>query len=858
MRSLVGGAIVALLPLTLPADEAVRTSPAPDWILPVEDEWTAVDGEDGASHYHLVDFQHHVENRAGYEHYVIRILNEAGVEDFSQLDFDYQPAYETLHLHHITLEREGEVLDRLGGRKIEVLRREEDMESRLYDGELTALVILEDVRPGDILSYSFTRSGVNPVHAGHLHRFRRLGYGSEIDRIRCRVLWSPEARSLSWTTHGDGTPSPAKTEGGPLSEILWEQENVARISPESSTPGWVFDYPWLEYSDFPDWKSYVDHALTIYQQDQDLPGELREVCGEIGRDQETDEARILAALRWVQRHVRYLGSFFGQHTHAPYPLEDICRRRFGDCKDKGTLTVAMLRELGFDAAPALVNTSRRRGIREYLPGHSAFNHLVVHLRWNGRDYLLDPTHTYQRGSLDRMSSPDYRLFLPIRPGVTGLQEIEPKGLDATRTTIRETYRVDGLWGAARLEVRTVATGGEADSLRRYFAENSRATIEETYTDFYGGDFPGASTAEPLRFTDDPDANRVVIEESYHLPEFWSEDDDGSKWNAWVDAAFLRSNLDAPDAERRAKPYWLDHPNEIEQTIEVHLPEAWDIDEATTEIDHPAFRYRSSVEAMPKGFRMKNHYTSLASEVDAADFDDFVKSMTQVREDLSMNVWHHQSPDGGIVGASTGTSSSSLGAVIVGGGASVGLALGAVMALLLFFWDPPARVATTQDYRGLGGWLVLPIIGMFVLPLILVADAASYAVNLKDMAGVLESEGGFGGWRLYYLVGPMSSAFLLPTSILLLVLLFQRRTSLPWVYIGVAALALAVDLVLLGMEAGLDDLATEDGRESAIPGQVIRLLLWGWYMLASQRVKATFVCRRKSVPPALPAAVVAEA
>jgi hypothetical protein len=77
----------------------------------------------------------------------------------------------------------------------------------------------------------------------------------------------------------------------------------------------------------------------------------------------------------------------------------------------------MLRHLGYDAAPALVNTSRRKAISEYLPGHYCFNHLIVHLVHKNKDYFLDPTYTFQRGTLEQLDLPDYGFAFLVRPGL---------------------------------------------------------------------------------------------------------------------------------------------------------------------------------------------------------------------------------------------------------------------------------------------------------------------------------------------------------------------------------------------------------------------------------------------------------
>ncbi|MFX8207373.1 transglutaminase domain-containing protein, partial [Acinetobacter baumannii] len=84
------------------------------------------------------------------------------------------------------------------------------------------------------------------------------------------------------------------------------------------------------------------------------------------------EARLLAALRFVQREVRYLGIEMGANSHAPHPPETVLPRRYGDCKDKTLLTLTLLGRLGIPASPALVHTTERQAAAERLPTPWAF------------------------------------------------------------------------------------------------------------------------------------------------------------------------------------------------------------------------------------------------------------------------------------------------------------------------------------------------------------------------------------------------------------------------------------------------------------------------------------------------------
>ena len=74
-----------------------------------------------------------------------------------------------------------------------------------------------------------------------------------------------------------------------------------------------------------------------------------------------------------------MGLEFGIHGYKPYKVTQVLARRFGDCKDKASLMVALLREVGVEADWSLVRT-RRGGRLDAQPASLAvFDHAIVYV-----------------------------------------------------------------------------------------------------------------------------------------------------------------------------------------------------------------------------------------------------------------------------------------------------------------------------------------------------------------------------------------------------------------------------------------------------------------------------------------------
>ena len=821
-------------------------SPPADWADEIEVDPASESPEgSGAYHYLVADRQDNLGETATYFHVAVRLFNEEGVKDFAQLNFDFQQAYEKLQFHHLRIIRDGVVQERLSGSEFEIIQREERMDDELYDGERTAHTIIDDVRPGDILSYAYTRIGRNPVLPENQQEFARLEFGSPVGILRRRVLWDPDQFQLRWKIHGPQSSNQNKVKETP-GMIEWVSENAPAPDVEDDTPGDFFDYSWLEWSTFKDWAEAGEWELQLYTISESLPEEMVAVCDEIRASASSGEDEIVRALRWVQRNIRYLGSFIDEHTHAPHSIDQIVRRRFGDCKDKSMLLTAMLGYLGHDAAPALVNTYRRSAIIDYLPGHSAFDHLIVHVRHQDKDHYIDPTHTYQRGRLNDLSLPSYGYAFVVRPGESALRKIEPNGRDVNKFHIEEIYKIESATGGATLEIVTVATGAEANSLRRDFAEDSLADLSKMYLEFYEFYWSGIETGSPMAFEDDEEENRITIREHYRIPEFWTVPDSGDgEWTAKVTAGYLKTALKYPDQQKRAHPYDIVGGKNITQVIDVTYPEQWPTDEEIVKIEHPAFSYDSKILARKDGYRAVYKYSSLLSEVSAENFDSYRKKVREIFDDLSIYLSNGRGAE------AAPANRSDFAYLLVGASAAFGIILGGFLSVLMYLHDPDPRLARPGAPQGLDGWMILPVIGTALTPMLTGYALWTFFSGLGDMGAVLEGESGLGVWRGYYASGAFLHGLLLLPGFILVYLLTKRRTNFPIYYTAVLGADLVLAVILLIQEFGIEDLDPPADLSEPV-GYIVPLAIWGSYMFLSERVKATFVQRRKpALPPPIP-------
>ncbi len=626
----------------------VRRTPAPAWVerfAPDLAPSTAAGDNrtDGDSVHFLVrDEQIHAAEGTTYRHYALRFLSQDGVQDHSTLSFSFDPAYQDLRLHQLVVHRDGRAIDRLPRQEIKILQREPNLEDQLYDGRSTATLILEDIRVGDVVEYAYSVHGTNPIFAGHFADTFPAAWRDPLPQWRERLLW-PANRPLPVIQNHGATcvPKIRALADGRTTEFRWEADNLPGRLPESDTPSWVDTYGWVQVSDFTSWQEVARWSARLFAQAapdprQGLPEELRRTVDTL-RALPDRPSQVIGALRYVQDNYRYLGIEIGANSHQPYPVATVCDRRFGDCKDKANLLATLLRLLGFEADPALVDTGYRHAIADWHPTPFAFDHAVVRLRLDGATYWLDATREHQGGTLGHVFFPDYGKALVVNEHTRELADVLPGAFEDTRSEITDTYQQQAYTGPATLAVRTVLHGRHADRTRGYFASTNREKIERDYLNFYARQHPKIRALDRVGFADDRDRNEIVIDERYEVSDLWVRDSDPSskRARAAFEAPELKDCIDLPGTRLRTLPFDLIVPEHMTQTIRLRLPGGVDLTPRHIEIKDQAFAftYTSRLEADQKSLLLTYQYQALADHVEAARMPEYLLHADQALDQL---------------------------------------------------------------------------------------------------------------------------------------------------------------------------------------------------------------------------------
>lgn len=824
-------AATALLPMAAAGQQAFGVSQAPSWVQRHDFDPGAAPsaGQAQGGHYLLLyDDQTRVATRQEwFTRRVLKALNPAGIDAVSQVSVQFDPEYQELDWHEIVIWRDGERLDRLRPEAIRVLHREQDLEARIYDGRLTADVVLEDVRSDDIVDYSYTIRGANPVFDGRFDGTFATRFDIPVHRVRQRLLF-PADRQLHTEVHG-GSAEPVTRVSGDEVVYSLDLDDIPATPYDGDTPGWFDDFGWVQLSEWRSWAEVVAWGVPLYTAD---PESVRAQAMELTRAHPSTEEQVLAVLRFVQDEVRYVGFEMGRGSHEPRPPATVLSRRFGDCKDKALLMVSLLQAIEIDAHPVFVRQSGLERRTGRWPTALAFDHVIVAVELDGQRYWLDPTRSRQRGTLHTLHQPDHGLALVVAPGTTGLVEMDPPRSARPAKDIIERYELTAD-GEATLSVTTVFRGGEADYMRSYLGWNGREKLERGYLNYYARRYPGISLAEQLIVNDDERGNELALRERYHIADFWEEDHEGAK-SAEFYAGEVADYLTRPRITRRTTPLATGGRQRIRQLIRVTPPEPWPIQDDSVRIGGEAFSLVSTTEYSDGVLVLLHDLRITADEVMPEQVDAHLERIDSARDNLSYSLTQ--------------------GAPIAAGGVNwllLVVLLGALAAAgsgarIAYRYEPgtgsgpPFRRDPSLD--GLRGWLILVGIGMVLAPLIWLGAGLGTVITIDAATWDSLTRSGSGAyhplWAPTLLFGVLASGIMAVLATLAAVLFFKRRSSFPFWF---QALMIG-NIVVALLESGL--LSSLPGAEAdADPVGHVRAMVWSgiWilYCRRSRRVASTF-------------------
>lgn len=504
--------------------DKVERGPVPDWVkptelLPLPSDSTGlifVRGQDVVVH---LDEQGQIH----YTGYRIKLLHPNALAA-GNLAISWNPASGSPVVHSIKVYRDGAVVDVSKSTSFEILRREDQLEVAMLDGALTAVARVPDLRVGDELEFSYSVRHNDPTLGNVDSGVLFLAGTTSPGRYRLALNWTEGQQPRVKMTNDMKAVAQASQQS-----FEFRFDNPKSLTPAKDAPA---RYNWariVEFTDYPNWASISKRFSPLYSKAATLTAAspLKKEAARIFENYRTPLDRAAVALKLVQQDVRYIYVGLDGGNLTPASAEETWERRYGDCKGKTALLLALLNELGIEAQPVMANNDDLDdGLDQRLPNPGVFNHVLVRANIDGKGYYLD-------GTMPPVAAPStdpilpYRWILPLTSVGSELERLEWVPPSAPDTV--NLFEIDAREGFAELAkiTRTTITRG-LDGLReqvQFSAVTTEQLLEGIRQQAIGDTW---QTIDSVKWRYDEKARASILTIVGNGKINWEDDGDGAK------------------------------------------------------------------------------------------------------------------------------------------------------------------------------------------------------------------------------------------------------------------------------------------------------------------------------------------
>ena len=505
-------------------------------------------------------------------HQVVKILTERGVQNYDDIAIPHTPTaqYITVNVAR-TITSDGSVVEP-PEEAFNDVTPPGLLSYNLYSDSMWRVISMPALKPGVCIEYQVTLEDAGADSVGSTSWFWG-GYSFQsTDPIlqSAYALRVPQETDFKWKAiHCQLNPQILHE--GETSTYLWTYGETPALKTEYNMPATNDIVPRLSYSSVESWDAvynwYRDIAKDRYTVDQAIEKTVEELTADLL----TEDDKIRAIYHFVASQIRYVGIELGQGAYQPTPADQVLSVRYGDCKDKTTLMIAMLDLVGIEAFPVMLNPAPYQRVDLELPSLGQFSHLIAAVPRDNGDYVwLDPTAdtcsygdlpARNRGRTGFIIRSDRGEFvaIPISTPESN-QLIVDTEIELTEDgTVQGTMRVDtrGQYNVeARLEYKQVSPSAWKDTLAVGLSKQ----------------FPGVRV-DSVQISDLEDLNVPVQLNVAFTVENYAEPI-GNRLMFPLPSDEFSDYAEIFAAAERQHPLDLSYPMQMKKTIRLALPEGW--------------------------------------------------------------------------------------------------------------------------------------------------------------------------------------------------------------------------------------------------------------------------------------------
>lgn len=376
----------------------------------------------------------------------VKAFTEAGAKDLQQIPLYYRKGFHEGAFQMAEVVRADGTIVPLDVRKlVQDVAQNSSNDENIYDDKSRNLILnVPQFEKNDTLHFVMARQVLRPRVPNAYVDFTTFESSDGPLPYSSTTIVAPKELPLRSVALLDEVPGTMTCNRETLADgrVLhrWVARNVPQMFPEANMPEETTQVQRLIVSTFGSWEELSQWYWNLCEPHLKMTPAIVAKIKEL-TEGKTAEEQIAALFGFVAQEIRYMGIIAEDNSpgYEPHDAALTFENRYGVCRDKGALLVAMLREAGYNAFPVLINAGSKRDKEVPI---TYFNHAIVAVDMGDREYLLiDPTDDTARAEMPAYLSDctylvarpegDTLRISPVPPAIENMMEIDT---DATLAT----------------------------------------------------------------------------------------------------------------------------------------------------------------------------------------------------------------------------------------------------------------------------------------------------------------------------------------------------------------------------------------------------------------------------------------
>lgn len=363
----------------------------------------------------------------------------------------------------------------------------------------------------------------------------------------------------------------------------WEIQNPDVIEREASMPVSELVLPMVLISpsafetegysgDMSTWKNFGKYLYEINKGRDKLPPSFRDEILEMTKSAKSEREQIEILYKYMQKQCSYVSVQIGDSGWQTIPADYVAQHKYGDSKALTNFMKAMLKVVGIPANMVVISAGQDHAYIDQNFVNEGFNHTILYVP--SEDMWLECTrNNTPAGYLGSYTHDRLALICSQEGGELKRTPVYNYQFN-TSTFVTDIYY--GAEGDAKVEEKKTLQGINQEPLRLSMEHGSDKEIRERIL---------ASYNVPIQAMDELEISLHDMAPEIELSKSFTINLHASKSGKrlFINLAPLQNYIGYPgDEPNRAQPYQIDHGFTIIDTLRIHYPENFEMEDNSLE------------------------------------------------------------------------------------------------------------------------------------------------------------------------------------------------------------------------------------------------------------------------------------